>query len=350
MTGTPWIRSARWDGAFILLPMTLPALAVLALPGMGGELSPWHWVALVLCVDVAHVWSTLAVTYLKPGELRRRPALYLLTPLACFAVALAVHLVGGPAAFWRALAYLAVFHFVRQQYGLLRIYSRGAPEAPWAGALSAAALYASVGAPLLLWHLDPDRAFHWFAEGDFVDLGSLLGNGLTNALRTAVPLGLVAVLAAFGLKELAHARRTGAPQWGRAALVSCTALTWWTGIEVAHGDLAFTATNVLAHGLPYLAIVYWSRHITAPLPEPRVPVAWAVALAAILMLAWVEEGLWAGLLWREHEEVFGPFFALPALESPPAVSLAVAVLAVPQLTHYVLDGVIWKGRGAWTRG
>jgi len=26
--------------------------------------------------------------------------------------------------FWRAMAYLAVFHFVRQQYGFLRLYSR----------------------------------------------------------------------------------------------------------------------------------------------------------------------------------------------------------------------------------
>ncbi len=112
---TPWIRSARWDAAFVLAPMTLPALAVLAIPGLDGELSPWHWIALVLCVDVAHVWSTLAVTYLKPGELRRRPALYGLTPLACFAVGLALHALGGPAVFWRALAYLAVFHFLRQQ-------------------------------------------------------------------------------------------------------------------------------------------------------------------------------------------------------------------------------------------
>ena len=340
---TPWIRSARWDAAFVLAPMTLPALAVLAIPGFGGELAPWQWIALVLCVDVAHVWSTLAVTYLKPGELRRRPALYALTPLACFGVGLALHGFGGGAVFWRALAYLAVFHFVRQQYGLLRIYSRGAPEPPWAARLSALALYTSVGAPLLLWHLDPDRAFHWFVPGDFVDLRALAWLG------PLAPAALLVVLAAFGAKEFAYATRTGAPQWGRVALVACTALTWWVGIEVAEGDLAFTATNVLAHGIPYLAIVYWSRHTTAPLPEPRIPVAWIVALALILGLAWLEEGLWAGLLWREHEVAFAPFFALPALESPPAVSLAVAVLAVPQLTHYVLDGVIWKGGGAWTR-
>src|SRR3954453_2095943 len=70
----------------------------------------WSWVTGVLLVDVAHVWSTSFVVYLDPVEWRRRPLLYALTPVAMFVVGIAVYATGGADAFWRAIAYVAVFH------------------------------------------------------------------------------------------------------------------------------------------------------------------------------------------------------------------------------------------------
>ena len=58
----------------------------------------------------------LQSVYFDRKELSKRPWLYALTPLVSFAVAWFVYREGA-AVFWRVLAYMAVFHFVRQQYG-----------------------------------------------------------------------------------------------------------------------------------------------------------------------------------------------------------------------------------------
>ena len=86
----------------------LSALVLLAPSlGIGRDAPEWSWIAGVLLVDVAHVWSTSFVVYLDPVEWRRRPMLYALTPLAMFGVGVALY-AWGPDAFWRAIGMLAV--------------------------------------------------------------------------------------------------------------------------------------------------------------------------------------------------------------------------------------------------
>ena len=39
-----------------------------------------------------------------------------------------------------------------------------------------------------------------------------------------------------------------------------TAVCWYVGIVAFNSDYAFTVTNVIIHGVPYFALVYWYRH------------------------------------------------------------------------------------------
>src|SRR6185369_10525430 len=74
-------------------------------------------------------------------------------------------------------------------------------------------------------------------------------------------------------------------------------------------------------------------------------VRWIPAMVGFLvLLAFLEEGLWDGLVWREHLELFPGFQWLPHVEGLSALTLLVPLLTVPQLTHYILDGVIWRLR------
>src|SRR5262245_48645192 len=112
----PWIHSATLDTVFILLPSLAATIVVLIFRNsFGGDasLSVAQWVVLVLLVDVAHVYSTLYRTYFDPEEFQSRRTLYILIPIVA---AVGGILLYGLSAltFWRALAYLAVFHFVRQ--------------------------------------------------------------------------------------------------------------------------------------------------------------------------------------------------------------------------------------------
>src|SRR5947207_2938013 len=125
-----WLFSARTDLTVFLgsALVSLLALWIGARAGvLYGDTPDWAWVPAVLLIDVAHVWSTVFRVYLDKDEMRRRPVLYWAVPLVGLAIGIALYS-EGELVFWRVLAYTAVFHFVRQQYGWVALYRAKAGE------------------------------------------------------------------------------------------------------------------------------------------------------------------------------------------------------------------------------
>ncbi|MCR5889332.1 hypothetical protein LRS06_16475 [Hymenobacter sp. J193] len=338
----PWIRSARFDGLWILGPPFLALLLVALLPPAfrtTGRMPTLAWLVLVVFIDVAHVYSTLFRTYLDPVRRHRYRTLLWVVPLACYLAGAALywHSAGW---FWRALAYGAVFHFIRQQYGFLRLYSRQETAPGWHRQLDVVLIYAATLYPLLYWHLSAPRNFVWFVTGDFLHYDWPMGRLVLSCL-----FGLL--LVAYLGKEI-HAWQRGQPyNVPRNLLLLGTAASWYVGIVLLNGDLAFTLLNVVAHGIPYLALI-WVTSQPAGTGRKRAQHWWqgrtgvALFLGLLLGLAYVEEGIWDGLVWREHAPVFGWFQQLPAVSDSLYLALLVPLLALPQATHYVLDGFIWR--------
>jgi hypothetical protein len=340
----PWLFSRRLDLA-VFLGSAAVALALVALgPWLGvppgGESPAWTWLVGVLLVDVAHVYATLFVVYLEPAE-RSRRAVYWIVPPAAWAAGVLLYS-EGPALFWRALAYVAVFHFVRQQVGWVKLYRARAGERDRLGAfLDSAAVYAATIYPLLYWHAHLPREFAWFVAGDFAALPAWIA-------RAAAPV--------HGALLIAYAVRS-APGWlllrprnpGKDIVVATTAACWYAGIVATNSDYAFTVTNVLIHGLPYMALVYVvaSRGNGVASPRaasgsfgPRLVAAGPLVFVATLwLLAYAEELVWDVAVWHERGWLFGG-----ALDASGWQALLVPLLAVPQLTHYVLDGFVWRRR------
>jgi hypothetical protein len=335
-----WIFSPRAD----LLLFTLPALCALGLvalcpPARSGDSPEWLWIVGVLLVDVAHVWSTAFVTYFNPGELRRHPVRYVLVPAAGWAAGVLLYAAGGAALFWRCLAYLAVFHFVRQQYGWMALYRARERDPSRLGAwIDGAAIYAATAYPLVYWHSHLPRRFDWFVPGDFVA-------GLPQMFEPfARALYLVSLLA-YLLRAVLQTRAGRRIAWGKHLLLATTAATWYAGIVATNADYAFTLSNVLVHGIPYAALVFaYGRHVApqqagfgARLLGGGAGRAALRFLAGVWLLAFLEELLWDQSVWHEH---FPLFAAGPDLD---ALHLwLVPLLALPQLTHYVLDGILWR--------
>lgn len=340
MSERGWLVSARFDLGVFLLPalasLGLVALAPWAAPE--GELPLPLWLVAIVFVDVAHVWSTLYRTYLDRAELRRRAALYTLVPLSAYAVGVVAY-ASSALAFWRLLAYLAVWHFVRQQYGFLALYRRRAGEhAPLDRWLDTATIYAATLFPLLYWHAHLPRRFQWFVQGDFI-AGAVSPELVT--LLWPLYLGL---LGAFVLRQLYRWRRERVFWAGKFVLVTTTAACWAAGIILTHSDYAFTLTNVLIHGVPYFGLVYvHGRRASHPaggfLGWLFAGAHWGVFVGLVVFLGLGEEYLWDRLVWHENEVLFpGPALSLGAkLEI-----LIVPLLALPQATHYVLDAFIWR--------
>lgn len=341
MTRKPWLHSAPFDLTFLVLPPLFAALAVLFVPALRAPETPvWAWVVFVVGVDVAHVYASLYRVYLDPRELARRRALYLNVPFACLAAGVLLHR-ASPLWFWRALAYAAVFHFVRQQYGFLRLYQRAESGlSALDRRLDAAAIYAATLYPLAFWHASRDRVFAWFVDGDFL--------ALPFALPSALAWLYAGLLAAFLARQIAREVSGARVAWAKTGVVLATAASWYVGIVLLNSDLAFTITNVVAHGVPYFGLVWlcgrrrWSQE-RGWRGLVFKPWAWALFLLPLLALAYGEEWLWDALVWREHAGVFAyRHFGAPSLTASGWLNLAVPLLALPQATHYALDAWIWR--------
>jgi hypothetical protein len=329
----PWLFSPAID----LWTFGGSALASFVLLAIGGALgllesdSPeWTWITCVLLIDVAHVYATGFRVYFDRTELARRPHLYIGVPIACFALGWAVYS-ESPAAYWRLLAYLAVFHFVRQQYGWVMLYrAKGGESGQWSRRLDAATISLAALHPLAVWHAGLPRRFWWMVEGDFTPLPGWLPNVTQGAWA-----GLLLLYAG---RSLFNGLSRGRWNPGKDLVVLSTAACWYVGIVVFNSDYAFTVTNVLIHGIPYLVIVYlsWRRSgdgsASTSCLRPLL-----VFIGAVWALAFVEELLWDRGVWQERGHLFGQRWRLP---NPG--DILVPLLGVPQLTHYILDGFIWR--------
>jgi hypothetical protein len=331
--------SPAFDAGWFVLPGVVALVAGLAI-GVAADaprpVSPALWVVTVVLVDVAHVWATLWRTYLDPVARRLHRKRLVATPLLVAWVGFLVHL-ESPAAFWTVLAYVAIFHFIMQHVGFALLYVRKAGESALDRRIVKAAVWAGTLAPVLWWHAHLPREFAWFLEGDLVP-GSpaLLG---TLALVAELP-----VLAVFAWRRLAL-HRAGHRNPLLVLLVLLPALNWHVGIVLFDDDRVFTLTNVLLHGVPYLALVWLAggrERVGRTLGGAR---PWAVVLAAyyggLVALALLEETLWDRLLWHDRPELFGAGTDV-ALAHPVATAAVVALLTVPQATHYVIDRWIWR--------
>lgn len=352
-----WLISPAFDLTWLHLPVWFCWALALLLPRetVAAPLPVWVWVVAVLIIDVGHVWTTIYRTYLDPVARREQGRRLPWTPLLCFALCLPAALI-SETLFWRLLAYVAVFHFIKQQVGIAALHGRAQGKAgdraplPWAWRLDKYTVYVGAGFPILYWHTRPEKGISWFVSGDFVPLSAAWLPSWANVLFVAVWVGLPAAWLATNLVWTLQGRQSF--PLGKALWVLGTCINWWLGIVAFDSDLVFTITNVVAHGVPYYALVgrYARRKAAAGGYGKRVhaaargPLLTLAALALVLGLAFAESMLWDGLLYRDYTSVFTPLGGsfLPFLEDPWARGLCIALLSLPQTTHYVLDGFIWK--------
>lgn len=342
-----WIYSTCFDCGFILAPAILTSLLVVLFSDdiqNLADMPPWLWLLLIVCVDAGHVYCSLFRTYLDKRMLTQQRALLTLTPILVWLSGVLLYSADS-FWFWRVLAYVAAFHFIRQQYGFMMIYSRHERHLPRTFLnINKLMLYAAMVHPLIYWHTT-QRTFNWFMAGDFITINNLL-------IRTISDWLYLAIIIFYTVKEVLLWRRYREFNTARNLLICGTALSWHVGIIAFDNDIIFTATNVIAHGIPYYALIWiygYKRKFIQPNPYivPWLQLLFsrqAIVLYIVLIgiLAYLEEGMWDGFIWREHAGLFTLFNHLPEISAPATLNWLVPLLTLPQATHYVLDAFIWR--------
>ena len=334
---TLWMFNAKTDLLMFALPVLVAVAVVLFanLLGLNGpELPLWFWLAAAVFLDSAHVYGMLFRVYFDPQERQRRPLLYFGAPIVVLLFGAATMSV-SLATFWRALTYVAIYHFIKQQVGWLAIYHRKEKSLSARGRLvDKAAILLSMLWPIAYWHTAPAREWVWFARGELVSVPALIEPCLRSACFGALVI--------YVCQALRHGQ--DALPLGKHLLVIATFVCWGTGLVWTNADAVFTATNSALHSIPYLVLIYHYGRQQAF--SGRTERLWRcfrygppVMLLVLMGFGLCEDLLWDRLVWHQRAALFG---SAPELTEFAKKSWVV-LLCAPQYLHFYLDAFVWKG-------
>ena len=335
----PWIHKAKTDLIFIIWPSFF-VLAIIFLfqdyiTEIENDYSFYTWLFLIVFIDVAHVYATLFKTYFVADEFKKNRKRLLLLPAICFIIGLILFSFGS-LVFWSFLAYVAVFHFIRQQYGFMRLYARTEEKTAISVLIDNLAIYAATVYPMLFWFLSPNRKFNWFVEDEFFHFEN-------QTLLEILFWIYISILLFYGVRTVIISVKNNFFNVPKNSIILGTVLSWYFGIVYFNDDLIFTLLNVVSHGIPYMALVYFrevenridSRSgVFSYLKSYNAVFIYAVIL---ILIAFTEEFLWEFFVWNEN-------ISLRNFDFSGWQFLLVPLFSVPQFTHYLLDGFIWKSK------
>lgn len=354
-TQTPhyWLFSKTKDLSVLFLPVWLTWIFCLLYASnfnLEKDLPLWMWIVFILGLDVSHVWSSIFRTYLDKEEFANHRKLLIYTPIVVF---LSLFMVAyySVALFWRVMAYIALHHFIKQQYGFLAIYRGKHRFFPQKIFGDKWVIYFSMLYPVVYWHFLSYRNFNWFVEGDFLNLSQYLAIPQSLFFYTNILYWLI--ILAWCIEELYHLQKTKKTiSWAKVLWLLSTAGNWYIGIVWFNSEIIFSLTNVVAHGVPYIAlIVFYVERKKKVKNQGQISFKFLQVLARvslmiliILFLAFGEEFFWDMWLNREKQVLFNSFLAYPmaVFQSDFAKAFAFALLSIPQVSHYIIDGYIWK--------
>lgn len=335
----PWIHKAKTDLAFIIGPSFF-VLAIIFIfqsyiTRIEENYSFYTWLFLIVFIDVAHVYATLFKTYFVADEFKKQKQRLILLPIICFVTGIVLFSLGS-LIFWSFLAYVAVFHFIRQQYGFMRLYARKETKTKISVWIDNLAIYASTGYPMLYWFFSSKRKFNWFVENEFFRFESQT----ILEILFWIYIGILILYVFYTAIKSIQNHFFNIP---KNSIILGTALSWYFGIVYFNDDLIFTLLNVVSHGIPYMALIYFkeidgkSKSELGRLSFLKQYKGILVYVGILVLIAFSEEFLWELFVWNENINITNFDFSSWQI-------LLVPLLSVPQFTHYLLDGFIWKSK------
>lgn len=335
----PWIDKPKTDSVFILAPSFVVVAIVFLfqdiLKDIEANYSFYTWLFLIVFIDVAHVYATLFKTYFVAEAFKKRKKLLITLPIICFVIGIILFSFGS-IFFWSVLAYIAVFHFIRQQYGFMRLYSRNEIKTKWSVVIDNLIIYTATGYPMLFWFFSSPRSFNWFTENDFIHFEN---QSLLEILGWIYAL----IVVFYMVRTIYKSSKDGYFNIPKNAIITGTFLSWYFGIVYFNNDLVFTLLNVVSHGIPYIALIYLNE-IDKKQAVDLGFLNWLKGFKGIFLfigflfaIAFFEEYIWEIFVWNEQ-------FSLTGFDFSNWQILLIPLLTVPQFTHYLLDGFIWKSK------
>jgi hypothetical protein len=327
-----WMVSPAFDLTFFIATALVTLLPWLAIERY--HVNPFHVIAAVaIASNGPHLASTWTRIYLDGNERFRRPFHYVVMPalIAAFVVTMLLVIEGPRSRTIRTiLFYWAFWHFMMQNWGILRIYQRRCGDAgkPLAQLERVVLWLAGLYPVLSRLHTGPWKLLGAKIYHPTVDLWMVHASAA--ALVTAA-----SVYAVLQIRRLIRGERVA---WIRP-LFLCAAFVGFLVPFVLikrNGSAAFAAAACW-HGFQYIGIVwFYNRNRWKAGVDPKAR-----------FVSWISQPGRAPFYFLGLLGVVGVFYGfaqLAARFSYNADTWASMVWISLTLGHYYVDGVIWKLR------
>lgn len=219
------------------------------------------------------------------------------------------------------VAYLSIFHVLRQQYGWMRFSQAKSGHALTSTGLKfdKILIYALTGLPLLMLHTGAElqkEDFGWLMSGDLFFFPNEL------LYKASLFLFWSILISYIGYQIWTRQKSQKFPV-GKLIIFLSTGLAWYGGINFnVHGEQAIYIDGL--HAAPYLWLVFQVR------PTQKTGKSWKAWLRYYAPLSL------GGLLWAFLFYQFG--FAPSTLTT----AFVLGALVTISTSHYIFDAFIWK--------
>ncbi|MDQ7008714.1 MAG: hypothetical protein Q9M94_00280, partial [Candidatus Gracilibacteria bacterium] len=261
----PILNNNKNDKIFIFLPFLIIFIFYIALIFIFPELKnnnntfsiTFLFLALIV-FDVPHVWSTLYKTYLDKEIVENNKQMLFLVPFLSFIIIsiivfsdLSLFLL-----FW-LLAFFAVYHFIKQQLGVVMLYSskevkvREKEENIFYKKLDYYLIWLITGMPIIYWFSNLDtRKYSWFTDYEFVKL--------PNELFPTLWFLFIIYILYYIFIQIKRIKFNHDINYYKYLYLIGTFIVWFTGIVWTNNMLIFGFGNMFLHGWNFIGIVYIS--------------------------------------------------------------------------------------------
>ncbi len=329
---TGWIFSAKNDLLLFVFPLIIGLLIVFGLEY--SELGPSHlfniggtqiyaritWVdwLFTALIDAPHAFSTGYRIFSDPAQLRKQSSLFIGLPIA---VVLTLIFAFKASELWtfRAITYLNIYHLIKQQYGWIR-YSEIQSNISHKinKRLLSFMIYNFTLVPILLWHFDPavQNRVGWIFQNDLLTYPSenifsilMIFHWLLNGF--------------FIFKIFQHLRKGHSVSMGQVIVLGSTWLAWYGGIVLKIGGDETLLIDIL-HVVPYLGLTFfvYKKQIFEVKKTSFISFYFPLALLGLIGTS---------------------LYTFYTTQNNMTLGLIVlSCLAGISVTHYILDGFIWR--------
>lgn len=316
------IFNVRADLLLFAAPVPFAWALAVGLPQLGTTSITVALLVFSIMSDHGHVWSTLIRAYFSKQEFLKRPLLYTLTPLACFGISLATAY-HSLELFFQIFMYFNLWHHIRQQYGWMMLTARKeSPLGRLDRILDQLIIYGVGIYPLLWWHFH-DKGYSWRGSTPYLLLPAWIE-----------PVALWChwlIVVAYVTRQFVLYFQNKPMNLAKHLIWISTWAMMYPTIVISKSALVFMIVTNLTHGLPYIYLIYqYSKKqsdrnsMLNRVLNTRAGYVWYLLCIAALG--------GCGLL------------LVKVLPHVPGVSIPFvsAVITLPPLLHFALDGFIWK--------